>query len=104
MPIPTSVSDLFVQSFLGWQAGNLHGWDLSATAGFTFNETNAATDYKTGDEFHLEWAVTKYLSKQFTIGVVGYYYQQLTPDTGTGAVLGSFEGRVVARRRHWLHV
>jgi hypothetical protein len=28
--------------------------------------------------------------------VVGYYYQQLTPDTGTGAVLGSFEGRVVA--------
>jgi hypothetical protein len=72
------------------------GWDLSTAVGFTFNQTNTATDYKTGDEFHLEWAATKYLSKQFTIGLVGYYYQQFTPDTGTGAVLGAFEGRVAA--------
>jgi hypothetical protein len=72
------------------------GWDLSTAAGFTFNQANTATDYKTGDEFHLEWAATKYLSKQFTIGLVGYYYQQFTPDTGTGAVLGAFEGRVAA--------
>lgn len=43
----TNLSDFFVQSFVGWQAGNLHGWDLSATAGFTFNQTNTATDYKT---------------------------------------------------------
>jgi hypothetical protein len=34
------------------------GWDLSAAAGFTFNRTYTATDYKTGDEFHLEWAAT----------------------------------------------
>jgi hypothetical protein len=72
------------------------GWDLSAAAGFTFNKTNTATDYKTGDEFHLEWAVTKYLTRQFTIGLVGYYYQQLTGDSGTGALLGAFEDRVVA--------
>ena len=72
------------------------GWDLSAAAGFTFNRTNTATDYKTGDEFHLEWAATKYLTKEFTIGMVGYFYQQLTPDSGTGARLGGFEGRVVA--------
>jgi hypothetical protein len=133
-----ALSDFFLQSFLGWQAGNFHwqlgiggvvpsgtyvagqlsnaslnrpavdlfgtltwldpaiGWDLSAAAGFTFNQTNTATDYKTGDEFHLEWAATKYLTKQFTIGLVGYYYQQFTPDTGTGAILGAFEGRVVA--------
>ncbi|MET4292112.1 hypothetical protein ABIB06_002995 [Bradyrhizobium sp. LB8.2] len=52
-----------------------------------------------------EWAVTKYLSKQFTIGLVGYYYQQLTPDTGTGRgpwIVRGTGGR--ARRRHWLHV
>jgi hypothetical protein len=72
------------------------GWDLSAAAGFTFNQTNTATDYKTGDEFHLEWAATKYLTKEFTIGLVGYFYQQLTPDSGSGASLGAFEGRVVA--------
>ncbi len=72
------------------------GWDLSAAAGFTFNQTNTATDYKTGDEFHLEWAAAKYLTKEFTLGLAGYYYQQITPDSGTGAVLGGFEGRVVA--------
>jgi hypothetical protein len=72
------------------------GWDLSAAAGFTFNQPNTATDYQTGDEFHLEWAATKYITKQFTVGLVGYYYQQLTPDKGTGAVLGAFEGRVAA--------
>ena len=72
------------------------GWDLSTAAGFTFNQTNTATDYKTGDEFRLERAATKYLSKEFTLGLVGYYYQQFTPDTGTGARLGSFKGRVVA--------
>lgn len=72
------------------------GWDLSAAAGFTFNQTNTATDYRTGDEFHLEWAATKYITKEFTIGLVGYYYQQLTADSGTGARLGGFEGRVVA--------
>jgi hypothetical protein len=134
----TRLSDFFIQSFVGWQAGNFHwqlgiggvvpsgtyvagelsnaslnrpaidlfgtftwldpaiGWDLSAAAGFTFNQTNTATDYKTGDEFHLEWAATKYITKEFTIGVVGYYYQQFTPDTGTGAILGAFEGRVAA--------
>ncbi|WP_441227947.1 SphA family protein [Tardiphaga sp. 20_F10_N6_6] len=72
------------------------GWDLSASAGFTFNQPNTATDYKSGDEFHLEWAATKYLTKEFTLGLVGYYYQQLTADSGSGARLGSFEGRVVA--------
>jgi hypothetical protein len=72
------------------------GWDLSASAGFTFNQPNTATDYKSGDEFHLEWAATKYISKEFTLGLVGYYYQQLTADSGSGARLGSFEGRVVA--------
>jgi len=133
-----NLSDFFVQSFVGWNAGNFHwqlgvggiipsgtyeagrlsnaslnrpgvdvfgtvtwldptiGWDLSAAAGVTFNQTNTATDYKTGDEFHLEWAATKYITKEFTVGLVGYYYQQITPDTGTGARLGGFEGRVIA--------
>lgn len=72
------------------------GWDLSAAMGFTFNRINKATDYKTGDEFHLEWAASKYLTKEFTVGLVGYYYQQLTGDSGSGARLGPFMGRVVA--------
>jgi hypothetical protein len=72
------------------------GVDLSAAAGFTFNQPNTATDYKTGNEFHLEWAASKSLTKEVSLGLVGYYYQQLTGDTGTGAVLGPFKGRAVA--------
>lgn len=72
------------------------GLDLSVALGFTFNQQNSATNYKTGDEFHLEWSATKYITKEFTIGLVGYYYNQITGDSGMGARLGSFEGRVTA--------
>jgi hypothetical protein len=72
------------------------GWDLSAAAGVTFNGKNPTTNYKTGTEFHVEWAATKYLSKEFSAGLVGYHYQQLTGDSGSGAVLGDFKGRVTA--------
>lgn len=72
------------------------GVDLSMAMGVTFNQVNRATDYKTGDEFHLEWAASKYITKELTIGLVGYFYQQLTADSGTGAKLGAFEGRVIA--------
>lgn len=72
------------------------GLDLSAAAGVTFNTRNNATDYLSGNEFHLEWAATKYITKEFTLGLVGYYYHQLTADSGTGATLGAFKGEVVA--------
>ena len=72
------------------------GIDLSAALGFTFNGRNPSTDYKTGTEFHLEWAVTQNLPKGFSFGLVGYYYEQVTGDSGSGAKLGDFKGRVVA--------
>jgi hypothetical protein len=72
------------------------GIDVSAAAGVTFNSENPATDYKTGNEFHLEGAVSKIFSQQFSAGIVGYYYNQLTGDSGSGAVLGPFEGEVAA--------
>lgn len=72
------------------------GVELSAAAGVTFNGTNEATDYTTGTEFHAEWAATKALTKQLSVGFVGYYYDQITGDSGPGARLGAYEGRVVA--------
>ena len=72
------------------------GFELSATVGITFNEKNSATDYKTGDEFHLEFAALQHFSKTFSAGLVGYHYQQISGDSGSGAVLGAFKGRVTA--------
>jgi hypothetical protein len=65
-------------------------------AGFTFNGENPSTDYKTGTEFHVEWAFMQHLSKTFSVGVGGYHYQQVTGDSGSGARLGPFEGEVTA--------
>ena len=70
------------------------GHEVSVTAGFTFNGENPATDYKTGTEFHVEWALMQHVSKTFAFGIAGYHYQQITGDSGRGARIGSFEGRV----------
>ncbi len=72
------------------------GWDVSTAVGVTFNAENPTTDYRTGTEFHLEGAVTKMLSPSFSLGPVGYYYQQISGDSGAGARLGDFRGRVAA--------
>ena len=72
------------------------GFEVSSAAGFTFNWENPDTDYKTGTEFHVEWALLQHFSKTFAVGVVGYHYQQVTGDSGAGATLGDFEGRVTA--------
>jgi hypothetical protein len=72
------------------------GFEVTTNVGFTFNGTNPDTDYKTGTEFHVEYALMKHFSKAFSAGLVGYHYQQVTGDSGDGASLGDFKGRVTA--------
>jgi hypothetical protein len=71
------------------------GLDLSAAVGMTFNAENPATDYRTGNEFHFEWAAVQHFNEQFDAGLVGYYYDQVSGDSGAGA-RSDFEGRVAA--------
>ncbi|MGY2050692.1 SphA family protein [Methylobacterium sp. JK268] len=72
------------------------GYELSVVPGITFNWINPATQYLTGTEFHLEWSASKYLSKELSVGLVGYFYDQLTGDSGPGDRIGPFKGRVTA--------
>ena len=72
------------------------GYELSSTAGFTFNGENDSTNYKTGTEFHVEFAALKHISSAFSFGLAGYHYQQISDDSGTGASLGGFRGRTTA--------
>jgi hypothetical protein len=37
---------------------------------------------------------SKFVSKEWHVGFVGYAFQQLTGDSGSGARLGDFKGRV----------
>jgi hypothetical protein len=69
---------------------------VNGAAGVTFNFENTATDYKSGNEFHFEWAVGFECTPGLVLGVVGYDYRQLTGDSGAGALLGSFKGSVDA--------
>jgi hypothetical protein len=71
------------------------GWDVSGKAGVTFNGTNGVTHYASGDEFHIEGSIEKTFVPAFSAGIQAYYYDQITGDSGSGAALGPFEGRVV---------
>ncbi len=57
---------------------------------------NTATDYQTGIEMHFEWELAEHLPFGLSAGVGGYLYQQLTGDSGSGADLGPFIGRVAS--------
>ncbi len=73
---------------------NPYSFEFTTSAGFDFNTKNDATHYQTGDEFHLDGtlAVHSSLFGGFAgAGVSGYFYQQITGDSGSGAVLGGFE-------------
>lgn len=72
------------------------GHELSAVAGFTYNFKNPTTDYQSGADFHLDWGVSQFLSKQIHAGLVGYLYDQIGCDSGGGDRLGCFRSRVAA--------
>lgn len=78
---------------LTW-ADEKSGWDISGKVGFTFNGTNQYTNYKSGTDLHLEGSLEKKLSKSFSLGLQAYHLQQISGDSGAGATLGSFKGRV----------
>ncbi len=73
------------------------GTEVTVFSGLDFNTKNNATDYQSGTSFHLEGTVAQHLplGKLGIIGVGanGFLYQQISGDSGSGATLGSFEGR-----------
>jgi hypothetical protein len=68
------------------------GTEITVLPGIMFNTENNATDYKTGNEFHVDFMLNQFLAKNFALGAQGYYYDQLTGDSGGGAKLGDFKG------------
>ncbi len=69
------------------------GHEFSIVGGLTYNFVNPAIDYQNGIDSHVDWAASKFLNKQLFVGIVGYAYQQLTGDSGSGARLGPFKSR-----------
>jgi hypothetical protein len=72
------------------------GHEFSFVTGATYNFKNPSLDYQNGIDWHFDWGASKFFTKQFHAGLVGYAFQQLTADSGSGATLGDFKSRVFA--------
>ncbi len=71
------------------------GREFSAVLGLTYNFMNPSTAYQSGLNLHLDLSASQELNDSFYAGVVGYIYQQITGDTGSGATLGAFPSSVL---------
>jgi hypothetical protein len=63
------------------------GPEFSAKLMYDFNTKNKATDYKSGQEFHVD-AAAAYNFNPMTIGITAYYYEQTTDDRLSGLRVG----------------
>ncbi len=70
------------------------GHEFSGVLGFTYNFENPDTNYQSGVDMHFDWGASQFLSKQVQVGLVGYVYQQLGCDSGSGDRVGCFRSRV----------
>jgi hypothetical protein len=77
----------FDSSFTATWLSSKTGTEVSVMPGIMFNTENNSTDYKTGNEFHMDFMVNQFLAKTFAIGAQGYYYKQVTGDSGDGTRL-----------------
>ncbi len=71
------------------------GHEASLVIGATYNFINPSTNYQNGIDAHLDWGASQFLSANLQVGAVGYVYDQITGDSGSGDRLGSFESRVI---------
>jgi hypothetical protein len=70
------------------------GHEFSAVVGFTYNFMNPYTAYQSGIDMHLELSASQYLTDRLSVGLAGYFYNQVTADSGSGATVGPFISRV----------
>jgi hypothetical protein len=71
------------------------GHEFSAVTGVTYNLVNPSTSYQNGVDWHLDWGASQFLTKQLQLGLVGYFYRQLSADIGCLPQLCPFESQVI---------
>jgi len=78
-------------------------WETSAKLMYNIKTTNQATNYHSGDEFHMDYVAGKHFGR-WSVGASGYFMEQLTNDTIGGSIAPAVpgfwgagrEGRVLA--------
>lgn len=72
------------------------GLNADIKLGYMMNRRNSDTGYKSGDEFHFDYALGWGLGGGWTAGVGGFYYQQVTQDNKDGIDVAGNKGRAFA--------
>lgn len=74
------------------------GWETSAKLMYNTKLENSATHYRSGDEFHMDYAVGKHAGP-WTIGASGYVVKQVTDDRVAGKAASAVPGLWTEGRR-----
>jgi hypothetical protein len=72
------------------------GFNAAVHVGLALNTENDDTQYKSGNLLHLDASIQQIfpLGSGFAnVGLEGWYFQQVSCDSGAGATLGCFKGR-----------
>jgi hypothetical protein len=77
-----------------WYVDQGKTWAVSALSRYEFNTEQRDTHITPGQAYTLEWGVSKALAKTVDVGVVGYYQQQVTTDSGDKS--SNFRDRVAS--------
>src|SRR5262245_10739477 len=50
------------------------GYEFSIVSGLSYNFKNTHTDYQNGIDWHVDWGFSKFVTKEFQIGGVGFFF------------------------------
>jgi len=85
-----------IQPVLAFSYIDPEGLNADAKIMYDFNLKNHATDYTSGQEFHVDYAIGWGLGNGWVVGVGGYVYQQTTDDRQDGERIENNKGRAFA--------
>jgi hypothetical protein len=85
-PGPTTTPGLGYWTFMQtagatWYVDEAKTWSVSALNRYEFNTEQRDTDITPGQTYTLEWGVSKGVCKEAKLGAVGYYQQQVNPNS-----------------------
>jgi hypothetical protein len=81
---------------VGVAYGNAKGFNALLYGGLAMNTENDATHYRSGNLLHFDGSLQQLLpvgNGFVSLGVEGFYFKQVTCDSGAGATLGCFKGK-----------
>jgi hypothetical protein len=71
-------------------------WQLGLKFMYDINMKNGATNYKSGDALHVDYLLARQVTKNFSLGVSGYVFHQLTDDKVGGVAIPNSRSRAIA--------